>query len=410
MNPALVAELLVGALRQGSMARMLRRGLGLGLGLVLGLGLGVGASGCKRAADSPTATPNTRSGADRYVRRAIRQSNEGVILLPSERAEHIYELPRLNEIAQGLREPAALCFLERAITTMERGDAETGDKNVPEGQIKIRVRIAPNGQVLRTEVLESGFADPKMGPCLEKAITSQQFPQNDGGVNHYIDLVYWVSLGLQSDVHTAEWKQHVKREQIGAGVRAKPCLVGRAPVGSYKVAALNLVDRDGSTLINRIDGRGLPAELRQCVARAFRDLRLPRKPDAFVRPVWAEVEMQVKNDGTVEVGGEEWLRRVELEERVGRQQKRKEMLGDDVGDGSRWAAETNESPIDDGEPEGGDPGSDERVPTSERATPKDPPEAPGKAKPGTAAKPGAPAPDPGKGGLKLDLGTRRRAD
>ena len=120
----------------------------------------------------------TRSGADRYVRRAIRQSNEGVILLPSERTEHIYELTRLNDIAQGLREPAALCFLERAITTMERGSDEDGDRNVPEGQIKIRLRIAPDGKVLRTEVLETGFADPKMGPCIEKAITAQRWPQN----------------------------------------------------------------------------------------------------------------------------------------------------------------------------------------------------------------------------------------
>jgi hypothetical protein len=392
------------------MARMLRRGLGLGLALCAGLGLG--AVGCKsRTPDSATATPQTRSGADRYVRRAIRQSNEGVILLPSERAEHIYELTRLNEIAQSLREPAALCFLERAITTMERGSDDAGDRGVPEGQIKIRVRIAPNGQVLRTEILESGFADPKMAPCLEKAITTRQWPQNDGGVNHYIDLVYWVSLGLQSDVHTAEWKDHVKREGIGAGVRAKPCLVGRAPAGHYKVGALNLVDRDGSTLINRIDGRGLPGDLRQCVARAFRDIRLPRKNDAFVRPVWAEVEMLVKDDGTIEIGGEEWLRRVELEERLRRQQERKDLLGGETGDGSRWAADTSAAPIDDGEPPQDDETPKDRIPVTERATPKDPDDAAkDTARPKDAVKPGAPAPDPGKGGMKLDLGTRKRAE
>ncbi len=328
---------------------------------------------------------------DRYVKRAIRQSNEGVILMPSERAEHIYEITRLNEIAQGLREPAALCFLERAITTMERVDDERGYKLVPEGQIKIRARIAPNGKVLRTEVLESGFKDAKMGPCLESAVKNTLFPQNDGGVNHYIDLVYWVSLGIQGDVHTTAWKEHVRREQIGAGVRAKPCLEGRAPVGDYKVAALNLVDREGTTLINRIDGRGLPADLRQCVARAFRDMRLPRQADAFVRPVWAEVEMHVREGGGIDVEGEEWLRRVELEEKVKRQQKRAEMLGGDAGDGSRWTEPVADdaAPIDDGEPVD----SGETVPTSAPATPK-------------GRKPKDDAPDPGKGGIKLDLGTR----
>ena len=114
------------------------------------------------SADSASAPPETKMSTDRYVRRAIRQSNEGVILLPSERAEHIYELTRLNEIAQGLREPAALCFLERAITTMERSNDERGYTHVPEGQIKLRARIAPNGKVLRTEVLESGFRDAAM--------------------------------------------------------------------------------------------------------------------------------------------------------------------------------------------------------------------------------------------------------
>ncbi|HET6582623.1 MAG TPA: hypothetical protein VFG69_04235 [Nannocystaceae bacterium] len=375
------------------MARTLRRWLWLGLGL--------GVAACSRTPDSATATPTTRTGADKYVKRAIRQSNEGVILLPSERAERIYELPRLNEIAQALREPAALCFLERAIMTMERTGDERGYRDVPEGQIKIRARIAPNGQVLRTEVLETGFTDAKMAPCLEKAITRAKFPQNDGGVNHYIDVVYWVSLGLQSDVHTAEWKEHVKREQIGAGVRAKPCLEGRAPAGTYKVAALNLVDREGSTLINRIDGQGMPQELRSCVARAFRDIRLPRKPDAFVRPVWAEVEMHVRDDGGIEVAGEEWLRRVELEEQVKRRMKRQEMLGGDVGDGSRWTED--EGPIDEGEPvddaaSEDRPLADDRIPTTEPATPRD-----------GASTPHTKGPDPGRGGIKIDLGTRPRA-
>jgi len=357
----------------------------LAAGRVAGLVLAL--SACTRAPDSASAPPTTKMSGDRYVKRAIRQSNEGVILLPSEKAERVYELPRLNEIAHALREPAALCFLSRAINTMERSaDDERGFVGVPEGQVKIRARIAPSGEVLRTEVLETGFADATMPACVEKAIVAQQFPQNDGGVNHYIDVVYWVSLGMQGDVHTAEWKAHVRREQVAAGVRAKPCLQGRTPIGSYRVHALNLVDREGGTLVNRIDGGGLPADVRPCVARAFRDLRLPRVPEAFVRPVWAEVELTVRRDGGIEVGDEEWLRRVELEERVKRAEQRKQMLGGDVGDGSRWTEDTTDV-VDDAAVDEGEPPAD--VPKAEPAKPRT---------------------DPGKGGIKLDLGTRPRTD
>ena len=129
---------------------------------------------------------------------------------------------------------------------------------------------------------------------------------------------------------------------------------------------------------------------------------MPRKADAFVRPVWAEVELLVSDDGGIEVAGEEWLRRVELEEQVRRRQKRQELTGADVGDGSRWTEDA--APIDEGEPvddaaTDDRPLSDDRVPTTEPATPRD----------GLGA-PHTKGPDPGRGGIKIDLGTRRRAN
>src|SRR5690606_9203940 len=98
--------------RRASSLAGLGPGLGPGLGLAVALGLGGIACDRDRASRSPEGRVSD-SDANRYIRRAIRSSSEGVILLPSQRAEQVYELPRLNEIAQGLRAPAARCFLMR---------------------------------------------------------------------------------------------------------------------------------------------------------------------------------------------------------------------------------------------------------------------------------------------------------
>lgn len=255
--------------------------------------------------------------ANRFIRRAIRQSSEGVILLPSQRAERFFELPRLNEIAQSLRGPAARCFLSRAIETMEpRTDGERGYDHVPEGQLKARVRISPAGEVLRAEVLESGFADEPMEDCVTEALEAQRWPPNKSGNAHYIDVVYWVSLGMQRGNDTPEAAERLRREQIGAGRRAKACLQGRVDAGRYEVKGLNLVDREGATVANRIDTGDLPEPIRACIAHALREIRLPRDPEAFVRPISPQVAFEVDREGTVSVDGERWLELVETEERA----------------------------------------------------------------------------------------------
>jgi hypothetical protein len=374
--------------------------------------LELSAVACDREGRGPRAPagPTTRSDANRYITRAIRSSSEGVILLPSQRAEQVYELPRLNEIAQSLRPPAARCFLLRAIETMEpEPQGEQGYAHVPEGQMKIRVRIAPSGEVLRTEVLETGFLDEHMEPCLRDVLQAQRFPPNKSGNSHYVDVVYWVSLGMQKGAGSEAMATHLRREQVSAGRRAKACLQGRVDAGHYEIGGLNLVDREGATLVNRIDSEELPESIRACLATAFREIRLPRDPDAFVRPVAPVVAFDIGRDGTVAVEGERWLELVELEEQARRAAERKALAEQEpelvdelpprrpVEPGAGLAA-GGVDPTE-AEPPKGEPPRD---PSGE--PPKDPPPQ------GEPPKTGAPGKDPGKGGLRLDLGGRGRGD
>lgn len=347
--------------------------------------------------------PTSKSQGDRYITRAIRQSSEGVILLPSQRAEQVYELPRLNEIAQGLRAPAARCFLMRAIETIEpdpKGDR--GYANVPEGQLKVRVRIAPNGEVLRTEVLESGFVDEHMEPCLRDVLEGQRWPPNKTGNSHFIDVVYWVSLGMQKGAGTEAMATHLRREQVTAGRRAKACLQGRVDAGHYEIRGLNLVDREGATMVNRIDTAELPESIRTCLATAFREIRLPRDPDAFVRPVSPVVAFDIGRDGTVTVDGERWLELVELEERARLDAERQALQGQDDEQVDELPARRPKPSLSAGTVGAG-------VPDGTEQTPDEPPPAEPPAEP-PATEDDGPREDPGKGGLRLDLGGRRRGD
>ncbi len=318
------------------------------LGLAAVVLLPVGPTGCGRARKGARAPagPTTQLEADRYVRRAIRSSNEGIILFPSQRAEKVYELPRLNEIAHGLKVPAARCFLRRAIETMEKSTGgERGYDHVPEGQLKMRVRIAPSGQVVRTEVLESGFVDEQMEPCLREVFEQQRWPPNKSGNTHFIDVVYWVSLGMQQRLDTEEMVTHLRREQVGAGRRAKACLQGRVDAGRYEITGLNLIDREGGTMVNRIDTQKLPEPIRACLATAFREIRLPREPEAFVRPIAPTVTFEVGRDGTVVVDGERWLELVELEERAQRAAERAALTGDEPEVVDELPARRPKSPV-----------------------------------------------------------------
>lgn len=403
--------------RRASSLAGLGPGLGPGLGLAVALGLGGIACDRDRASRSPEGRVSD-SDANRYIRRAIRSSSEGVILLPSQRAEQVYELPRLNEIAQGLRAPAARCFLMRAIETMEPAPAGSDEGrayvHVPEGQMKVRVRISPSGEVLRTEVLESGFTDEHMEPCLREVLEDQRWPPNKSGNAHFLDVVYWVSLGMQRGLETEEMATHLRREQVTAGRRAKVCLQGRVDAGRYEVGGLNLIDREGGTLVNRIDTGDLPEPIRACLAAAFRTIRLPRDPEAFVRPVTPRVVFEVGRDGAVGVDGESWLELVELEERARRAAERQALEGDGA------EAVVDELPAHRPEPDvstgvlgvGGrdagaagedEPGTSEAPPPGDEPEPPDPPPAPN-----------PDAEDPGRGGLRLDLsptgGGPRRGD
>ena len=329
----------------------------------------LGCVSCRgRETDGP-GTEQTQLQAEATIRSAIRQSPEGFIFLPSKRAELVYELPRLNEIAQSMRQPAAACFLGEAVKTMQPApETDLGFAGIPDGQAKLRMRVAADGKVMRVETLETGFNSEDVPECVSEELSRRRFPQNETGAAHYIDVVYWVSLGPQP--RSPDHEQRVRREQVEAGVRAKNCLQGRVGVGAYAVEGLNLVASNGSTVANRVEQQGLPDDVRQCVATAFRSLRLLADDATFIRPVAVRTTFEVRDDVVVHVEDEDWLRLVELEERARRDAQRAEREG--------------ANPVDRLDPEPVEPES-ESEPEPDPAAPKA---------------------DPGQGGLRLDIGPR----
>jgi hypothetical protein len=374
----------------------------------------------------------TRAQADQYMRDAIRQSSEGVVLEPSQKGLDQIERTRLNEIAQQLRRPGAVCFLERAIATMEPGeiDGEQVWAQVPEGQAKFRVRVAVDGTVLTTDLLESGFQDEYMDTCLTEALTRQRFVESRDSFAYFIDVYYWVSLGFFAEANTEQFAELMRRQQAQAGLRAKACLTGRVGPGEYRVTGLNLFDRDGSTLINRVDRGELPSEVSGCIAAALKAIRIHPEPDAFVRPAAPEVVFRVDGEGLVSIADELWLQRVELEERAQREMKRAELL-EQVGAGAAAGGVTGEVPNDwsdtdlerdpedsgsSGIPIGAGPGVGElgegegldlspRKPRDISAEPAPEPDTGADADTDPPAKPSA---DPTEPGTKIELSPRRR--
>lgn len=335
----------------------------------------------------------TQAQADQYMRDAIRQSSEGVVLEPSQKGLDQIERTRLNEIAQELRRPGAVCFLERAIATMEPGevDGEQVWTAVPEGQAKFRVRVAVDGTVLSTELLESGFTDDHMETCLAEALTKQRFVESRDSFAYFIDVYYWVSLGFFAEAQTESFAALMRRQQAEAGLRAKNCLTGRVPAGEYVVTGLNLFDRDGRTVVNRIDRGELPTEVSSCIATAFKQIRIHAEPDAFIRPAAPEVAFTVTADGIVSMADERWLEMIVLEEQAQREMRRNELLGQ-TGEGGAVDDEVSEDWVDVVD-------DSTAVPAP---TPSDPPPAPA---PAPVADPSA---DPTKPGTKLDLSPRGR--
>jgi hypothetical protein len=352
----------------------------------------------------------SQAQADDYVRAAVRQSSEGVILDPSQGGLEQIERVRLGEIAQELRGPAAVCFLERAIQTMEVGevDGERGWLEVPEGQVKIRARVAVDGTVLTTDVLESGFDDEHMEDCLSEVITKQRFVESRDNFAYYIDVYYWVSLGFFAEANSESFAELMRRQQAEAGRRAKACLSGRVGPGEYEVTGLNLFDRDGRTLVNRVDRGALKPEVSACVAAAFKQIHIHAEPDAFVRPGAPTVSFLVADDGGVSFSDERWLELVELEERATREKRKAELSGEPIGsdaDAGDGFVDRGPSGLDvpRGAPREARDATEQDGP--EPPPPTDPGPQPGP-KPGSQPKPD-PSGDPTKPGTKIDLSPRR---
>ncbi len=286
----------------------------------------------------------TQMQAEAYVARAIRSSPEGFILFPSVRAERVYERPALQRIAQTLRPQAAACFANRAIETLQRREAPGGVvyEHAPEGQAKIRVRIGPDGAVLRSEILESGFEDEGMESCLLQILDRVRWPPNRQGHVHYVDVVYWVSLGPNKFAHTKILRDRIRREQAAAAIRGKKCLRGRVPPGRYPVDATVLLDRDGRTIAARLDTHRLPEKAAHCLVAAVETVRGPADPASFVRPVGVHLGFTVTTDGAVAADDEDWLALLRAEERARARARRAEREGLDLhGRAPRPAAPTS---------------------------------------------------------------------
>lgn len=343
-----------------------------------------GPAACAGRGQGPPSGVNSYGQAMRYVQKAVRSSSEGVIILPSRRAESLFDLQRLNDIAQSLRAPAAACFVNRAIETMKKGerDGEAAYVDVPEGQMKLRTYLAPDGEVLRTTVLESGFKDAEIQPCIEQAIRKQSWIKNRTGLVQYLDVVYWVSLGDGAEDRSPAAAKELRKQQALAALRGKGCLEGRAQPGTYEIDGLNLLDREGNTLVSRVDPNPLPERVRECLAVAMKQIRMPRAPESFVRPIAPHVTYMMADDGTVTFDDEPWISTLLLEEQALREERRAEV--------EEWTRGATPAPMSDPEP----------------APPPEPTPPPEDTRPREGA---APPKDPAQGGLKLKLGGNRGA-
>ncbi len=380
---------------------------------------------------------NSVGQVGRYVQKAVRRSPEGFILIPSKKAERAFDRARLIELAQDLRAPAAACFINETIEKARRGevDGEETWLGVPEGQAKIRVRIAPHGEVLRTDVLEGGFGDAedeRMEACLMEVLKDAPWPENRSGNTHWVDAIYWVSLGFQAEDRSKEMMDELRRQQAMLALKGKGCLEGRTRPGNFVVDGLSLLDREGRTLVNRLEPSDLTQEVADCLAVVLRSLRMPRSPDSFVRPFSPRLEYTVASNGEVSFSDERWLELTLLEERAERDAKRAELAGDAAANAPPTVEDEIAAGLVDLGPdrpnEAADQGADvvvrTTVPDDEPSSP--PPRKASKPEPAPMQPPSAKSPsqpsikkpaekkpatkkpseDPGKGGLKLNLGTR----
>jgi hypothetical protein len=206
-------------------------------------------------------------------------------------------------------------------------------------------------------------------------------------------VYYWVSLGFFAAAQTQDFAELLRRQQAEAGLRGVGCLRGRVPPGTYVVSGLNLFDREGRSLVNRIERGSFPSEVSACMAGVFKAIRIHAEPDSFVRPAAPKVEFIVASDGTVSFADQRWLELVELEERAARDKRKAELLDQPLG-------------ADQGEPDGFiDVGEPDDAP-NDADHPDDPGEPPSLPQPSLDPKP-KPTGDPSKPGTKIDLSPRR---
>jgi hypothetical protein len=275
-------------------------------------------------------------------------------------------------------------------------DGEESWVEVPEGQAKFRARVAVDGTVLTTDVLESGFADDHMETCVSEAIRKQRFVESRDSFAYYIDVYYWVSLGFFAAAKTDDFAELLRRQQAQAAARATGCFAGRVPPGKYLVAGVNLFDRDGRTLVNRVERGSLPAEVSSCIAGVFKQIHIHAEPDSFVRPAAPVVEFLVADDGTVSFADQRWLELVELEERAARDKRKAELLDQPIGSDAGADQPEPDGLVDRGEPDQLEP--EDRAPEDRDAS-----KVPG---PSLAPKL-RPTGDPTQPGTKIDLSPRR---
>ena len=272
--------------------------------------------GCARGpTEAPAGGKNSIGQIDRYLEKAVGLSNEGVVLMPSDSMARETDRTRLNEIAQALRIPFAACFLRRTIEVATVTDVEggLGLSTVPQGQIRLRARLNATGEVLRAELMETTIEDGPLVSCVQEAIGAQAFPSVRASTLRWVDVLYWVSLGYDRGRDSPERRRFHRREVAEASRAAKQCLGGRVQGGSYPLQGVSLVDREGTSLINRIEPNDLPPPVNRCIAQVFRRIEAPADPESFVRAVISDVVFKVDPQGVVAFGDEEWLRLTELE-------------------------------------------------------------------------------------------------
>jgi len=342
-----------------------------------------GAFACARTPAEPAS-----SDPDAATDSAAPGSSEGVLIIPSVRAEDEYSPARLYELSEALRPPAARCFLERAIETMavQPGDPR-GYTGIPDGQLKLRIRVADKGVVQQLDVVESGFTDPVVPECFAEVVRTRTWPETRTAYPPPLEIVYWVKVGPPPA--SPEFAEILRRQTAEVGVRGKNCLQGRVEPGAYTFHGLNLVGARGDSLATRVEPSpetSVPEPVRDCLAVAFRELQLAPEDETFVRPVDLRVNYVVDADGRVAVEDEAWLRLVHLEELA-----RRAELARRSGAAHR---------------PGGASASRDRVPADDApeasSTDAEPPEDAA----GPESEPAAPALDPGQAGLKLDLSGR----